>query len=113
MEKPLDKKQTLLILVAGFVIIVCILIILLNKKQIVTEETGNKCIKTGCSGQLCINDKEPPQITTCEWKEIYSCYRLTECELQNNGECGFTPNSKFNDCLSKNTPPNLPSKKSN
>jgi eight-cysteine-cluster-containing protein len=28
-------------------------------------------LKGGCSGQVCQSVKEPPVITTCEWRDCY------------------------------------------
>lgn len=34
-------------------------------------ETDSDCLKGGCSGQVCQSVKEPPVITTCEWRDCY------------------------------------------
>jgi uncharacterized protein DUF6748 len=54
------------------------------------------CIKTGCSKQVC-SDKE--EITTCEYRSEYDCYKRAACERQANGECGFTMTPQLRTCL--------------
>jgi hypothetical protein len=62
-----------------------------------------KCIKTDCSGQIC-SDKN--QITTCEYKPEYDCYKTAKCERQDNGKCEWTMTKKLKNCLNNsNNPP--------
>jgi hypothetical protein len=61
------------------------------------KEVGDKkCIITGCSSQIC-SDEEIT--TTCEYKEIYSCYETANCEVQKDGECGWTMDNDLSECL--------------
>lgn len=60
-----------------------------------TVET-KKCLVTGCSSQIC-SDQEV--ISTCEYREEYACYKDAVCEVQSNGECGWTLDEKLNECL--------------
>lgn len=57
---------------------------------------SGECIVTGCSGQICANEEV---VTTCEFKEIYSCYETAVCEVQDNGECGWTMDEELKGCL--------------
>lgn len=61
------------------------------------------CHTTGCSGQFCqpTNDLQIEVVTTCEYKPEYSCLVYTTCELQADGQCGFTENDAYLDCLKK------------
>lgn len=59
---------------------------------------ADKCIVTGCSGQVCA-DREV--ITTCEWREEYACYRTAKCERQPDGQCGWTSTEELKTCLAK------------
>lgn len=94
---------SLIALGASFIIIASLLILFLTKNKPSTMFTDdNFCIKGGCSGQLCINKEDANNMTTCEWKEIYKCYRLATCEKQANGKCGFTSNPEFTKCLHDN-----------
>ena len=65
--------------------------------------TGNsvsekRCIKTGCSQQICADEEV---ITTCEYRSEYECYRPARCERQANGECGFTKTPELTRCLNR------------
>lgn len=72
--------------------------------------TSKSCWTSGCSGQLCIEtpiELRAGTSTTCEWKEEYACYKLSTCEVQPNGQCGWTHNPEFTACLNQansNTP---------
>ena len=60
---------------------------------------GSKtCLRTGCSGQIC-SDKEV--ITTCEFRREYACYRNAVCEVQADGNCGWTQTEELVKCLKK------------
>jgi hypothetical protein len=57
------------------------------------------CRVGGCSGQLCVGPGEP-DITTCEWRDEYACYRTATCEVQAaSGRCGWTPTPELLACL--------------
>lgn len=55
-----------------------------------------RCYVTGCSGQLC--SSEEGMMSTCEYKEEYACYQSATCEVQSNGECGWTETEELNSC---------------
>ncbi len=55
------------------------------------------CKIGGCSGQLCI-PKDESGITTCEWKEEYACYKLTECKCINHS-CSWKSTPEFEQCM--------------
>jgi hypothetical protein len=63
-------------------------------------ETGSmkKCVKTGCSAQVC-SDHEV--ITTCEYRPEYACYKKATCARQKDGNCGFTKTPELEACLSR------------
>ena len=64
------------------------------------EPFGSACAVAGCSGQLCVSAEEAADVvTTCEYREAYSCYRSARCELQANGACGWTGTPELNACL--------------
>jgi eight-cysteine-cluster-containing protein len=60
--------------------------------------TANDCVKSGCSGTVCV---EPGKevVTTCEFKPEYACYRDAACERQGDGSCGWTTTPALTDCL--------------
>lgn len=61
----------------------------------ILQESG-ECIVTGCSGQVCAKEEV---VTTCEYKEIYSCFKSATCKIQSNGECGWTMDEELSSCL--------------
>lgn len=64
-----------------------------------TPPGGTKeCRKTGCSGQIC---SDIDLITTCEFRQEYTCYQSARCERQATGECGFTQTSELSNCLAQ------------
>lgn len=62
------------------------------------EPDAKQCRVGGCSGQLCVGPGEP-DVTTCEWRPEYACYRDATCERQPDGGCGFTPTKELRRCL--------------
>ena len=103
MKKISNNNIYLITLSAVFIIIISAFIFLFPKenKSSVNDIDNNDCIKSGCSGQLCVNKNENV-MTTCEWKEIYKCYKLAPCEKQTDGKFHFTPNQEFTKCLNDN-----------
>jgi eight-cysteine-cluster-containing protein len=61
--------------------------------------SGLGCVRDGCSRTICRGEEEEPMMTTCEWREVYSCYRTARCERQSNGRCGFTQTSQSSACF--------------
>ncbi len=60
-----------------------------------------RCVLAGCSGQLCVEEMEAPNIvTTCEFRAEYACYaQHGTCERQETGQCGWTDSDTLNACL--------------
>ena len=56
-----------------------------------------KCIITGCSGQICA-EQNTYGVDTCEWKDYYACYRPAIC-TKINGKCGWKPTKELVTCL--------------
>lgn len=65
-----------------------------SNESVVSE----KCLVTGCSGQICSDEDV---ITTCEYKDEYVCYKTAKCEKQEDGTCGWTPTEDLVTCLGK------------
>lgn len=62
---------------------------------------NNDCGVGGCSGQICGKKGDVEGIiTTCEFREIYNCYKLTSCGCVNN-KCQWLENEGFNECIEK------------
>lgn len=58
------------------------------------------CKPAGCSSQLCVDESiADDTVTTCEYRMEYACTKLTVCERQLNGECGWTETSSYIQCL--------------
>jgi eight-cysteine-cluster-containing protein len=72
-----------------------------NDNNIANDPTPNKCVATGCSGELCLSEKdaEIKGFSSCVWQEEFACYKLSSCEVQQNGQCGWTANEEFSQCL--------------
>lgn len=64
-----------------------------------SENMISSCRITGCSGQIC---SDTDVVTTCEFKEEYSCYKKAICERQVGGECGWTKTTEFQACINDN-----------
>ncbi len=67
------------------------------------SDISNKgdCVIAGCNGELCI-DREQAKLmgnTICRAKPEYACYKTATCEVQKNGQCGFTMTDELTQCL--------------
>jgi hypothetical protein len=60
---------------------------------------AKKCVRGGCSGQLCFREGTSSGISTCEFRPEYACFQRATCEEQANGECGFTQTEALTECL--------------
>jgi eight-cysteine-cluster-containing protein len=63
----------------------------------VTPAPQKTCHVGGCSGQVC-SDRDDV-VTTCEWRDEYACYDTATCELQGDGNCGWTETPELTACL--------------
>lgn len=104
--RKISKKYVIFISVIFLFLLVVFSIVLItnnkNKSEIKVEKIG--CKKTGCSGQLCLESTNENVVTTCEWREEYSCYQKAKCERQKDGKCGITKDDQFNKCIDTLTP---------
>jgi hypothetical protein len=64
------------------------------------EPAAKQCFVGGCSGQICSD--EEGVASTCEWREEYACYQSATCEVQADGNCGWTQTSELQACLGTN-----------
>ena len=70
--------------------------------ETITKPSTTTCVTGGCSGQLCVDSaNQSGAITTCEFRPEYACYQQAKCELQPNGQCGWTPTTALTQCLQK------------
>ena len=60
-------------------------------------QSDGQCFVGGCSGQIC-SDQEGV-ISTCEWRPEYACYHDAKCEVQTDGNCGWTQTTELQACL--------------
>lgn len=64
-----------------------------------SDELVNKqerCLVTGCSGQVCASEDVA---TDCSYREDYACYSAARCERQADGACGWTETEELRSCL--------------
>ena len=65
----------------------------------VTGNTPSKiCVTGGCSGELCV-EKGNDVASTCIWDDSYACYKTAKCEVQSDGNCGWTQTLQLQQCL--------------
>ena len=73
-----------------------------NSNQNINQSAG-ECVASGCSGQVCVvAGKEV--ITTCEYQKWFACLSLTKCERQKDGQCDWTENEAYANCLKEKNP---------
>lgn len=54
------------------------------------------CMISGCSGQIC---SDSAMMSTCEYKEVYQCYKSARCERNMQGVCGWVEDDTLRSCL--------------
>ncbi len=76
---------------------------LLQKPRVLTLSIVDKktCVKAGCSSQLCVDSSSAAAnaFTTCEYKSEYACYQSASCEVQADGNCGWTQTESLQTCV--------------
>lgn len=77
-----------------------------SKASTVSPTPSTKCVTGGCSGQLCLKEGNKGMITTCEYRDEYACLKKSVCEVQSDGQCGWTQTTAYKECLAQitNTP---------
>ena len=61
--------------------------------------TDADCAAAGCSGQICTTaTKAADIITTCEYRDEYSCLQYTNCGCT-EGKCNWAQNTEYDACL--------------
>lgn len=58
------------------------------------------CKISGCSSQICAEEE---MMSTCEYREVYMCYKSARCERQATGKCGWTETPELRSCLRSNS----------
>ncbi len=54
------------------------------------------CMATGCSGEVCSDQQV---FSACVFRPEYACYQQATCEVQANGDCGWTQTPALAACL--------------
>lgn len=60
------------------------------------EVVAKTCTPSGCSGEVC---SDQPVFTACVFRPEYACYQAATCEVQTDGECGWTQTNELAACL--------------
>lgn len=61
---------------------------------------GPGCKIGGCSAQVCMGENDEFMVTTCEYREVYACYKTARCEVQaSDNRCAWTPSGDLTACL--------------
>ncbi|MFH1392074.1 MAG: GerMN domain-containing protein [bacterium] len=60
------------------------------------EQTHAPCLITGCSSEICSDQKI---VSTCIYAEEFACYQNAICERQANKNCGWTMTEELKQCL--------------
>lgn len=63
-----------------------------------TLRENDRCVISGCSGEICASEE---MFSTCELKPESVCYKTATCEVQENGNCGWTQTEELRECLNK------------
>ncbi len=71
-----------------------------NLREIkITRSNAEKCIISGCNGEICQSKDEEPIMSTCVYKPEYDCLEKAICEVQENGLCGWTKTKEYQECI--------------
>jgi eight-cysteine-cluster-containing protein len=58
-----------------------------------------KCVAAGCSDQICtIDENAKDLVTTCEYKEEYSCLKFSNCKFIDD-KCQWEQTDEYLGCL--------------
>ena len=102
------SRKVFLAILAGGVVLVFLLTT--RKEEQAETDPGEhfegpvkKCQVAGCSGELCLDKAEAEEsgFSVCIFRPEARCYRLAECEVQKDGECGWTITQAARDCFNQ------------
>jgi|GEM_PF-3281053 len=65
------------------------------------DQSSSKCFISGCNNQLCTSEQNVA--STCLFKEEYNCLQFSRCEIQPDGQCGWTQTQEYIKCLEELT----------
>jgi len=63
---------------------------------------SDKCKIGGCNGEICEDLSSESRMSICLFRDSFACYNTAKCEVQQNGECGWTQSAELLTCLEKN-----------
>lgn len=89
------------VLLLIFSILFASLIKFKTKEEISRLKKGSNCIISGCNGEICQDKDKKPTMTICVYKPEYECYKQAICEVQEDGNCGWTETKEFQECINK------------
>lgn len=61
-----------------------------------SQKSSGKCFIGGCSNEIC---SEEEMVSVCVYKDEYACYKTATCEVQKDGNCGWTMTEELKNCL--------------
>ena len=73
----------------------------LRVERVSSPVVSAKCYVGGCSGEIC--SSSPDAVSACLYTASYACYKSAKCEVQANGECGWTQTDSLKMCLAENS----------
>ncbi len=69
------------------------------KKEKTKNTNTEKCVISGCNGEVCQGKEEEPTMTICLYNPEYDCYKKAICEVQEDGSCGWTETEEYQECI--------------
>ena len=76
------------------------------KTDLTPTPTGTKksppvsgCKIGGCNSEVCSDTDSGEIMSVCLYKPEYACYKFAVCEIQENGQCGWTITEATQTCL--------------
>jgi len=88
-------RKVWLLVIGCWLLVGCVQTLPIGECQIDAD-----CVKEGCSGTICQAGASEPSMTTCEWKEAYSCYQEQNCGCVDNS-CQWDAPSALQGCLAQ------------
>lgn len=58
-----------------------------------------KCVVSGCSGELCVEDSLSRQANVCWYKNEFKCYKNATCAIQTDNTCDWNQTDDLNKCI--------------
>ena len=89
--------------------ITLLVLLMLPSYGALAAEEKPLCKVSGCSNQLCVSSDSADTVGTCEFKAEYACYKKHgKCMLQQDGQCGWSPDQKLDACIGNAANASLP-----